>query len=450
MLWKALADYKNAHRAPRTCICQPFVGRTTVSLEQMKERASPHYASAVRVLMATHTYPRYPGDGTAPFLDTIVRGLVACGHSIDVVLPYHPEFRFADEDGLRFHPFRYSPAERWSPWGYGQSLRGDATIPPGVVALAPAIVLALRRKVRQLLREGTHDLVHAHWAVPNGSLVAGVARRYDVPVLVSLYGTDVSVAERYGVLRRAAAAAFAGARAITACSDNLRRRAEALGADPHRIETIRHGVDADGFNPGLADEGLRQSLLTDRKDDMLVVAAGRLVEVKGFEYLVEAAAKVTGIRVAIIGEGELRPALERRASELGAPVTFLGNLPYHHQVAETMASADIVVVPSVVDGAGRVDGLPSTVLEALASGRPVVATRIGGIPEVIADGTNGLLVHERDPVALASALERLRDNPAERLRLGEEARRSALAVLSWDTTIARFDACYARLAGATP
>jgi glycosyltransferase involved in cell wall biosynthesis len=399
--------------------------------------------------MATHTYPRYPGDGTAPFLDTIVRGLVASGHSIDVVLPYHPEFGFADEDGLRFHPFRYSPVGRWSPWGYGQSLRGDATIPPSVLALAPAIVVALRRKIGQFLREGKHDLVHAHWAVPNGSVVAGVARRRGVPMLVSLYGTDVSVAERYGVLRRAAASAFAGAGAITACSEDLRRRAEALGADPRRIETIRHGVDADGFNPGLADEGLRRRLLGDRGDELLVVAAGRLVEVKGFEYLVEAAAKVSGIRVAIIGEGELLPALERRAGELGAPVTFLGNLPYHHQVAETMASADVVVVPSVVDSAGRVDGLPSTVLEALASGRPIVATRIGGIPEVIADGKNGLLVEERDTVALAAALERLRDDPGERRRLGGEARRSALAALSWDTTIARFDACYARLAGAT-
>ena len=394
------------------------------------------------MLMVTHTYPRYPGDGTAPFLDVIVRGLADRGHSIDLVLPHHPDLRSATHQGVRLLPYRYSPVERWSPWGFGSSLRGDARIPGGVVALGPSIVLSLRRRIARLLRENRYDLVHAHWVIPNGWVAAGVARRRGIPLVVSLYGSDVSVAERYTPLRHAARRAFDMAEVVTACSDDLRKRAEKLGASPGDVVTVPHGVDSDVFHPGRVDSSLRDRLVDGRSDTMLVVAAGRLVEVKGFRYLIEAAAQVQGVQVAIIGEGQMRPELERRAQELSAPVTFLGNLRYHGQVADAMATADVVVVPSVVDRTGRVDGLPSTVLEALASGRPVIASRIGGIPEAIADGSNGLLVPEKDPASLAAAIERLKANPAERRRMGEEARRVTVASMTWERTVDRFEACY--------
>jgi glycosyltransferase involved in cell wall biosynthesis len=127
-------------------------------------------------------------------------------------------------------------------------------------------------------------------------------------------------------------------------------------------------------------------------------------------------------------------------------VTFLGNL-YHEQVAAAMATADAIVVPSVVDRAGRVDGLPSTVLETLASGRPVIATRVGCIPEVVTEGETGLLVPEKDPAAIARAIEHLRDDPAARRRLGAEARRTALTNLSWDHTLTGFETCFREVMG---
>jgi phosphatidyl-myo-inositol dimannoside synthase len=401
----------------------------------------------MRVLMVTHTFPRYPGDGTAPFLDVIARGLAARGHSIDLVLPYHHEFRQEPDERLRFFPYRYSPIGNWSPWGFGNSLSGDAHIRPGVLALSPFIVLSLRRRISRLLNEHPYDLVHANWVVPNGWVAAALCggRRW-VPLLISLYGSDVSLAERYEWAGRAARRAFERAQAVTACSAALGARADALGAPTLRTETIRHGVDSAAFNPGRADPLVRERLSEGRPNDLLLVAAGRLVEVKGFEYLIEAASRVDGIRVAIIGEGELRPKLEELARTLRAPVTFVGNLPYHDQVADAMATADAIVVPSVVDRAGRVDGLPSTVLEAMASGTAVIATRVGGIPEVISDGENGLLVPEKDPVAMAAAIASLKDSH-ERGRLGTEARRTALEGLTWEETLNRFEACYAEVTG---
>ena len=104
---------------------------------------------------------------------------------------------------------------------------------------------------------------------------------------------------------------------------------------------------------------------------------------------------------------------------LGAPVKFVGAMP-QQTIPDALAAAEGVVVPLVADRSGRIDGFPTTVLEGLASGRPLVATRTGGVPELITDGSNGLLVEQKDPAALAVALDRLRANPEERQRLGAQ------------------------------
>jgi glycosyltransferase involved in cell wall biosynthesis len=113
-------------------------------------------------------------------------------------------------------------------------------------------------------------------------------------------------------------------------------------------------------------------------------------------------------------------------------------------VAEWFAAADVAVVPSVRDDRGNVDGLPNTVLEALASGTPLVATPAGGIASVIEDGRTGVLVPERDTVSLARALDALLADPARRAALGQEARAMVDRQFSWDGVAARFEAAYDR------
>jgi glycosyltransferase involved in cell wall biosynthesis len=169
------------------------------------------------------------------------------------------------------------------------------------------------------------------------------------------------------------------------------------------------------------------------------------VEKKGFAQLVEAAARTGGVRVVIAGEGDLRSALESQVRASGAPVTLAGALP-REAVAAALSEADVVVVPSVVDGAGNVDGLPNVLLEAMAAGRPLVASRVAGIPQVIEDGVSGLLVPPGDARALSEALRRLLREPDTRARLGEEARRTAVRELSWEVAARRFEEAYAQAA----
>lgn len=199
----------------------------------------------------------------------------------------------------------------------------------------------------------------------------------------------------------------------------------------------------EAFAPTDADPALRRRLLGGgSSDSVLFVGVGRLIECKGFEYLIDAAARVPGIRVAIVGDGDLRRVLESRARALDAPVTFVGALP-QEMTARSLAAADGVVVPSVVERSGRIDGFPMTVLEGLASGRPLIATRVGGVPELVKDGDNGLLVAQRDSGELASALDRLRVDAEERRRLGAHGRES-VAGYTWDQSAAAIEEMYER------
>jgi len=398
----------------------------------------------MNVLMVTSSYPKFPGDVTAPFVESIARAVAERGHAVDIVLPFHPDLRRDGAEPVRFFPYRYAPRDRWSLWGYAQSLRADVRVRPAAFVLAPAAAWALRAAASARLVDTRYDVVHVHWVVPNAALIVDIVRLHGAPLVVSLHGSDVFLAERLlpaGVLARRALRA---AGAITACSGDLRERALRLGAAPERTRTVPYGVDAAAFSPDLPVGDFRRRLgIPD--EAVLVLALGRLVEKKGFASLVDAAARVPGLRVVIAGEGDLRADLEGRARAAGAPVLFTGPLE-RGLAAQALAAADVVAVPSVVDRAGNVDGLPNVLLEALASGRAVVATRVAGIPDVVEDGVNGLLVPPGDAGALAAALARLAAAPEERARLGREARRRALLGLTWRAAGRAFEETYAQAA----
>ena len=131
----------------------------------------------MRLLHVTSSYPKRPGDVTAPFVESIARALVARGHQIDMVLPYHPDLDRPDEPGLRFFPYRYAPRESWNLWGYAQSLERDVRVRRAIYGVLPFAALALRRAVAARLQDVRYDAVHAHWVVPNAALVTDLVRR---------------------------------------------------------------------------------------------------------------------------------------------------------------------------------------------------------------------------------------------------------------------------------
>jgi glycosyltransferase involved in cell wall biosynthesis len=395
--------------------------------------------------MVTTSYPRYPGDTPGAFMEPIAKGVAARGHEVHIVAPWHPKItRGKSEDGVFFHFFRYAPVESLNVFGYAIGLEADVRLKRRTWMVAPLALASGWFKAMRVAQKRRATVMHGHWVVPGGVIAA--AARPSLPLVVSLHGSDVFVAERSAPARSAAGRVFRQAGFVTACSADLASRAVALGAAADRVEVVPYGVDVARFRPAPDARARLRSAAGIGADDPLVFTAGRLVRKKGFEYLIDALPMIGGTaRLVIAGGGDLDAELRARARDAGVTdrVRFLGDIA-QDEVGAWLAAADVAVVPSVRDASGNVDGLPNTVLEALASGTPVVATPAGGIASVIEDGRTGLIVPEREPAALARAVAALLDDPARRATVGAAARALVSARFGWDGVAARFEAAYDR------
>jgi glycosyltransferase involved in cell wall biosynthesis len=399
------------------------------------------------VVMVTTSYPRFPGDGVGSFIEPIAKGVAARGHEVHIVAPWHPALnRPAVDDGVHFHFFKYAPVAPLNVFGYATGLRADTQLRLAAWMMAPLAMTSGAWKTLRVARKRHATVLHAHWVVPGGVIAALAAR--GLPLVISVHGSDVFVAERNEAARHAARSALRRAGWVTACSDDLRLRTINLGADSARTETVAYGVDAARFAPsGAAREQVRRELGIG--DAPFVFSAGRLVRKKGFEHLIDAARLLgetfPAVRVVIAGEGDLRDDLQARAEAAGSGRVQLIGFRSQNDVGQLSAAADVVVVPSVRDEAGNVDGLPNFALEALSTATPVVATRVGGLPQAIEDGKTGRLVVERDPAALADAIRDLLSHPARAHDLGAAARASVIRNFGWPRVAERFEAAYDRV-----
>jgi glycosyltransferase involved in cell wall biosynthesis len=288
---------------------------------------------------------------------------------------------------------------------YGSGIVGNLRRAPWRAALVPAFMAAYSRAARRAAADA--DLVHAHW-LPSGLAARATGR----PYLVQLWGTDVELARRAPWLARPT---LRRAEAVIAPSTALAEEAERLGAE--RIEVVPSGVEL-------------PEAVGEEADPPAVLYAGRLSPEKGILELVEAA---HGLNLLVAGDGPLRDRVPMAQ----------GFLP-PEELASLYAGAAIVACPSHREGFGV------ACLEAMAHGRPVVASAVGGLRDLVLDGETGILVPPGDVPALRAALERLLADPGLRRRMGEAGRRRAAERFSWDAVTARTLEVYARYAGKKP
>ena len=405
---------------------------------------------ALVIVMVTSSYPRFPGDSVGTFMEPIAKSVAARGHDVHIVAPWHPLVaRGAVEDGVRFHFFKYAPVPSLNVFGYAAAMRADVSLRGAAYVAAPLALLAGWRAARRVAGKYQASLMHGHWVIPGGAIAAAAAP--SLPLVVSLHGSDVYVAETLAPARLVARSVFRRARAVTACSSDLAQRALALGADEASMQVVPYGVDPTRFQPDPAARAACRATLQLSAETALILAAGRLVRKKGFEHLIEAVALMPDrgrVVLALAGEGDLGGELRARAASagLGDRVRFLGN-QRQDEVAGWLAAADIIAVPSVRDDSGNVDGLPNVVLEALASGTPLITTLAGGIGAVVEPDRTALVVPERDAPALARAIESLVVDGDARRRLGEAGRRLAIDRFGWAETARLLETAYDRALG---
>ncbi|MGH9131971.1 MAG: glycosyltransferase [Acidimicrobiales bacterium] len=350
----------------------------------------------MRVLHLTSSFPRWPEDPVAPFLLDLARAQAAAGIEVHVLAPHDAGLpRVERWGGVSVHRFFYAPAplERLAYRGGMLSAatgsRAGAALVPGLAGSFTAAAVAAARRLAP-------DVIHAHWWFPAGAagVLAGAATH--TPCVITLHGSDVHLMGRPG-WALAARAVLGRAAAVVGVSAALAAEAaRAWGVPVARVGVARMPVAVPA--PGLLATPFPPH------PPILLVFVGRLVPEKGLDVLLKAIDRAfrgdLDLHLNVIGEGPQKAELQRLAAPLGERVSWAGVLP-RAEVGRALVAAHCLVVPS------RREGLGLVALEALAHGRPVIVSRVGGLAEVVADGVDGILVAPGDEVALAGALMRL-------------------------------------------
>ncbi|HEX2022378.1 MAG TPA: glycosyltransferase family 4 protein [Candidatus Thermoplasmatota archaeon] len=392
----------------------------------------------MRVALACIRYPPAPG-GAETHVAALAEGLIQRGHDVVVhASDLHTEYPFARRDlpteveGVRVVRHR---AVRWL----------------GAWTAMPTMPKALREEAERA------DVLHAHSYGYYQTVAAARASAGTGTPLVFTPHFHPPWSMEGGRLRRVLRGVYdptlgryalaRAARVIGVSSGEVASLREHLPLDMARVRIVPNGFHAAAFDPPPSREAGRARLGA-ADDAPLVVFAGRLASNKGLQHLVPAFARVAQAhpraRLVVAGEDQGWGARVRAVAEsLGVAdrVTLTG----HQDAAayrETLAAADVFVLPSEWEAFGIV------LLEAMACGVPCVATRVGGAPEVVADGETGALVAYGDEAALAHEIDALLADPARRRRMGEAGRRRALASFTWDAVVDRTVEIYREVAKA--
>jgi len=374
----------------------------------------------MRVLAITHVYPseRAPAEGI--FVHRHLSGIIAEGIDVEVVklVPWFFRRYRQDEktqyswEGISVHPIQY--------------LR----IPSNRFYSLNSLFLVLTRALRILrIAQGMKaDLIYSQWVLPSGPLGARVADKLQVPHAVSVRGSDINVYATIDPLaRRLVRRVLNGAKNIFCVSQALAERvAEFVTSDVKPVLNY-NGCDFESFNP--VARAVQERAFT-------FIYVGNLKLTKGVMELLVAFEKVSShslaARLLVVGDGPCREMLESYAKERSLKVKFYGEVAHEH-VPDILREADCFVLPSYAEG------MPNALVEAMASGLPVIASRVGGIPEIVKDGETGLLLEEVSPHAIQSCMEQVLEWPMEkRLSAGYGANEIVRQHFSWKNNARTF------------
>lgn len=363
-----------------------------------------------KLLVTASTFPRWEGDTEPRFILDLSKALLKY---FDVTVLVPAAIGAKDKEvleGVNVIRYHYFPIHKWETLCYPGAIVPRIREKKIRVLLVPFLLVGLWFNLFKMRHQ--YDVVHSHWIIPQGIVQSFFANRY----MITGHGGDVSSFNK-GIIKKLKVRCLKRACKITTVSEALKKIVLDLYPEAD-VNVISMGCDITKFG-----EKYRKENFFNQSEKKVVLFVGRLAEKKGVTYLIDAMKQIDALLV-IVGDGPLKKELKEQADKIGTRIRFLGSKS-HEELKTIYASADIFVAPSITASDGDKEGLGLVILEAMASGLSVVASKSGGIPDIVKDGYNGFLVEEKDVDGLAEKINYLIASESERQKISNNGLKTA-------------------------
>jgi len=371
----------------------------------------------MKVLMLTTSYPRRKGDYAGNFIHNLAKNLAKNHVEVRVLVPHNAHTKdYEDIDGVEVYRFQYMWPKKLQRVAYCSGIAESLTSPLTLTQLPLFFFFFFLHTIRHALWA---DVIHCHWAFSglSGLFATRIVRK---PVVCTFYGAEVYT-KRFRRLVK-----FIGERVDCLLFISNYTKQQTLSLLTPKEYKVVHitTIDSSVLQPPKPEVLRRFYGLED--DSIIVLSVGRLVERKGFEYLIKAFSEIKTPHktyLMIVGGGHLKNKLSElvKQLELDGRVVLAGGIP-HENMNMYFSGCDVFALASILDSRGDTEGLGLVFIEAGFYSKPIVATAVGGIVDVVEDGVNGFLVDQKDVPQLTEKLERLIEDGLLRLELGKNGR----------------------------
>lgn len=399
----------------------------------------------MKVLVIGSVYPRFHEDAEVPWLRTSIAHLKKAGLGIQVLAPAYKGLRTHEIDGVKVNRFRYAPAS-WEILTHEEGAPSKMASKPWLQLLAIPYIISGFFKCIGICRKFRPDVIHAHWPFPHAYIALGAAKLFKIPLVLNFHGAELLLIRKKKWVKPLLKFAIGQAQAVFANSSFTAGKIKALrNVD---VEWSPYGTTLESGSTSAGNGGTSAIVPHPVNGKFKILFVGRHIERKGICYLIEAAKHLPRdqFEIRIVGVGDLTDKLKSQAAEIedAAEIIFTGKLS-PEELANEYRTANVFTLPAIVDSKGDTEGLGVVLIEAMELGLPVVASNVGGIPDVVVDGVSGILVPEKDPEALAGAYRRLAADPGLVKQLLEGAQKRIAECFSWDKIVERQIGVYKKI-----
>ena len=394
----------------------------------------------MKVLVIGSVYPRFHEDAEVPWLRTSVAHLKKAGLGIQVLAPAYKGLKTHEIDGVKVNRFRYAPAS-WEILTHEEGAPSKMASKPWLQLLAIPYIISGFFRCISICRKFKPDVIHAHWPFPHAYIALGAAKLFRIPLVLNFHGAELLLIRKKKWVKPLLKFAIGQAQAVFANSSFTAGKIKALrNVD---VEWSPYGTTLESGTAATGDTTTPAITPHPVDGKFKILFVGRHIERKGICYLIEAAKHLPRdlFEIRIVGVGDITDKLKAQAAEVAkstdaAEIIFTGKLS-PEELANEYKTANVFTLPAIVDSKGDTEGLGVVLIEAMELGLPVVASNVGGIPDVVVDGVSGILVPEKDPEALAGAYRRLAAEPELMKQLLAGAQKRIAECFSWDKIVER-------------